>query len=388
MRVTRIKLNDFRNYEQLELRLKPGFNIFVGKNGQGKTNLVEAIAYFAVLGSHRVTTDAPLVRSGADFAFMKADFAHEERQIQLDLQLNRQGTNRAWVNQNPVRVSELPRYAQVILFAPEDLQIVRGEPGARRRFVDHLLIQRMPRMAGVIADYEKVLRQRNTLLKSFRGKAGQDIGTLEVWDEKLVQLGSTIIQGRLRLFEDLKPYLQEAYSGLVDESHHLSGYWVLSLADAATRSDRLKQNIFNDELLTNPEKIAEFFREALAANRSQELERGMTLVGPHRDDLILELRDLSAKSHASHGESWSVALSLRLASARLLRADSFGGDPIVILDDVFAELDASRRQRLSEVVRDFEQVLVTVAVENDIPLDVPAHRVEISAGEVLGVSDV
>ncbi|MFS0713404.1 DNA replication/repair protein RecF [Microbacterium sp. 2P01SA-2] len=378
MIVEQLSLVDFRNYAAAELSLAPGANVFVGRNGQGKTNLAEAIGYFATLGSHRVSQDAPMVRDGADAAFVRARLAHGQRRVQLEAQLNRTGSNKARVNGSPVRTAELPRYAQVVLFAPEDLQIVRGDPSARRRFADQLLIQRAPRLAGVLGDYDRVLKQRNALLKSARARGirGDGLATLEVWDDKLVTLGTDVIRARLRLAAELTGPVARAYAAIAGADHRPQLQWALSVGGADPEEDDSPA----DAGVADAAAIEQLFRAALADRRSAELDRGITLVGPHRDDLILRIRDLPVKGYASHGESWSVALSLRLASAELLRAESTLGDPIVILDDVFAELDADRRARLAGIVADYEQVIVTAAVAEDVPLDLRARTVRVEAG--------
>ena len=382
MIVEQLGLKDFRNYAEVDVSLSTGANVCVGRNGQGKTNLVEAVAYLATLGSHRVSSDAPMVKDGADAAIVRARLAHGERSVLLELQLNRQGSNRARVNGVNVRTAELPRYAQVVLFAPEDLQIVRGDPSARRRFADQLIVQRIPRMAAVVADYDRVLRQRTALLKSARarGVRGDALGTLDVWDDKLVTLGTELIEARLALASDLSDPVARAYAAIAGAEHEPRLEWALSVGggdpeegDAATPA--------------SGGPLAEQFRAALAARRSAELERGLTLVGPHRDDLVLRVRSLPVKGYASHGESWSVALALRLASAELLRAESRLGDPVLILDDVFAELDAGRRARLAELVGGYEQVIVTSAVEEDVPDALRAHVVRVEAGQIETVDD-
>lgn len=385
MIVEQLSLVDFRNYAAAELSLTPGANVFVGRNGQGKTNLAEAIGYFATLGSHRVSQDAPMVRDGADAAFVRARLAHGQRRVQLEAQLNRTGSNKARVNGSPVRTAELPRYAQVVLFAPEDLQIVRGDPSARRRFADQLLIQRAPRLAGVLADYDRVLKQRNALLKSARarGVRGDGLSTLEVWDDKLVSLGTDVIRARLRLASELAGPVARAYTAIAGADHRPQLQWALSVGGADPEEDDSPA----DAGIADAAAIEQLFRTALADRRSAELDRGITLVGPHRDDLILRIRDLPVKGYASHGESWSVALSLRLASAELLRAESTLGDPIVILDDVFAELDADRRARLAGIVADYEQVIVTAAVSEDVPLGLRARTVRVEAGTLHEDSD-
>lgn len=326
-----------------------------------------------------------MVRDGADAAFVRARLAHGQRRVQLEAQLNRTGSNKARVNGSPVRTAELPRYAQVVLFAPEDLQIVRGDPSARRRFADQLLIQRAPRLAGVLADYDRVLKQRNALLKSARarGVRGDGLSTLEVWDDKLVSLGTDVIRARLRLASELAGPVARAYTAIAGADHRPQLQWALSVGGADPEEDDSPA----DAGIADAAAIEQLFRTALADRRSAELDRGITLVGPHRDDLILRIRDLPVKGYASHGESWSVALSLRLASAELLRAESTLGDPIVILDDVFAELDADRRARLAGIVADYEQVIVTAAVSEDVPLGLRARTVRVEAGTLHEDSD-
>lgn len=396
MIVEHLSLVDFRNYAAADVELGPGPNVFVGRNGQGKTNLAEAIGFFATLGSHRVSNDAPMVRDGADAAIIRARLAHGDRRVQLEAQINRQGSNKARVNGSTVKPAELPRYAQVVLFAPEDLQIVRGDPSARRRFADQLLVQRAPRMAGVISDYDRVLKQRTALLKSARarGVRGDALSTLDVWDDKLVSLGTQLIGARLALAADLATPLAAAYTAIAGADHNPEIEWALSVAGADTGEDAdgspapaSGASGAGPAPDASTARIAELFRLALAARRTSELERGLTLVGPHRDDLLLRIRGLPVKGYASHGESWSVALSLRLASAELLRADSQLGDPVLILDDVFAELDADRRTRLAHLAAGYEQVVVTAAVEGDVPENLRARMVRVEAGRIIGGVD-
>jgi DNA replication and repair protein RecF len=385
--VEHLSLVDFRNYATAELALHRGPNVLVGRNGQGKTNLAEAVVFLATLGSHRVSADAPMVRDGQEFAIIRARLSHGARKVLVEVQLNRQGSNKARINGSPSKANELPRYAHVVLFAPEDLQIVRGDPSARRRFADQLLIQRTPRLAAVLADYDRVLKQRNALLKSARARGirGEALSTLDVWDDKLVALGSEIITARQRLAIDLQQPVADAYAAIAGEDHRPELEWALSVsgvdpedegddtdADAAVAYDRLAET----------RAIADLFRASLADKRAKELDRGLTMTGPHRDDLVLRVRGLPVKGYASHGESWSVALALRLASAELLRSESPAGDPVLILDDVFAELDADRRQRLATLTAAYEQVVVTAAVEEDIPDVLHAHVVRISAGTI------
>lgn len=383
MIVEQLGLKDFRNYAGADVTLSAGANVFVGRNGQGKTNLVEAVAYLATLGSHRVSNDAPLVRDGTDAAIVRARLTHGERSVLLELQLNRQGANKARVNGVNVRTSELPRYAQVVLFAPEDLQIVRGDPSARRRFADQLIVQRTPRMAAVLADYDRVLRQRSALLKSARarGVRGDSLSTLDVWDEKLVSLGTEVIDARLALASDLSEPMARSYAAIAGAEHGPRLSWALSVGGGDPEEGE------STDAGGSSAPLADQFRTALAARRSAELERGLTLVGPHRDDLVLEVRGLPVKGYASHGESWSVALALRLASAELLRAESRLGDPVLILDDVFAELDSGRRTRLAELAGGYEQVIVTSAVEEDVPDALRAHVVRVEAGRIREAAD-
>lgn len=378
MIVEHLNLVDFRNYATADLTLHPGPNVLVGRNGQGKTNLAEAIVFLATLGSHRVSADAPMVRDGQDFAIIRARLAHGRRQVLVEVQLNRQGSNRARINGSPAKTADLPRYAHVVLFAPEDLQIVRGDPSARRRFADQLLIQRMPRMAGVLADYDRVLKQRTTLLKSARARGIRPdaLTTLDVWDDKLVALGSEIIDMRRRLSDDLREPLRAAYTAIAGADHDPELGWALSVL-GGDPEEGVEADAAGGAIA-----ISEQFRAALADKRAAELERGLTLVGPHRDDLLLRVRGLPVKGYASHGESWSIALSLRLASAELLRAESPAGDPVLILDDVFAELDADRRRRLAALTVGYEQVVVTAAVEEDIPEALHHHVVRISNGTI------
>jgi DNA replication and repair protein RecF len=380
--VERLGLVDFRNYAEADVELHPGPNVFVGRNGQGKTNLAEAIAFLATLGSHRVATDAPLVREGKESAFVRARLAHGERRITLEAQINRQGSNKTRIGGATVKPAELPRHAHVVLFAPEDLQIVRGDPAARRRFVDQLLVQRSPRLSGVLADYDRVLRQRNALLKSARARGirGDALSTLDVWDDKLVALGSEIVVARWRLTGELAEPVHTAYTAIAGEDHTPELEWALSIAQSGSNE---REGDGEEPAVPDEASVPEAFRAALASRRSSELDQAITLVGPHRDDLVLRVRGLPVKGYASHGESWSVALALRLASAELLRADSMTGDPVVILDDVFAELDADRRSRLAGLVAGYEQVIVTAAVEADVPAELRATVVRVQGGRIL-----
>ena len=385
MYVARLSLTDYRNYERAELALGPGATVFVGRNGQGKTNLVESIGYLATLGSHRVSGDQALIRAGADAAIVRALLTHGDRELLVELQLNRQGANRAQLNRSPVKTRELPRYAHSVLFAPEDLAIVRGEPSVRRRLLDELLVQRTPRLSGVMADYERVLRQRNSLLKSARarGLAADKLPTLDIWDERLVELGSELIEQRVALIDELRAPVADAYRSIVDADHAPELQPSLSIDGADPDDEGVTDAASTAAASAVATDTRHRFTEALRVLRTKELERGITLVGPHRDDVVLLLNGLPAKGYASHGESWSFALALRLASAELLRRDSTTGDPVLVLDDVFAELDRMRRERLAAAIGGFEQVLVTAAVLEDVPEPLTARIVHIDAGRIV-----
>ena len=381
MIVTHLTLTDFRNYASLDVDLHAGANLFVGSNGQGKTNLVESLGYLSTLGSHRVSVDHAMIRQGQDAAIIRARLAHDGREVLAEVQLNRTGANRAQVNKSPIKTRELPRYFSSVLFAPEDLALVRGEPSGRRRFLDELLILRTPRMSAVIADYDRVLRQRNMLLKTARNARGE-LGTLDIWDERLVAFGSEIIQARSALVDELSPEVTAAYSAIAGADHAARLTNFLSILSSSIDDDSADLAATRSGTLSTP-VITEAFRAALARVRRSELDRGLTLVGPHRDDLVLELNGLPARGYASHGESWSFALALKLASAAVLRREASAGDPVLILDDVFAELDESRRGRLASAVGDFEQVLITAAVFGDVPEQLATHIVRIQAGAVI-----
>ncbi len=373
MYVSHLQLADFRSYETAQLRLEPGVSVFVGSNGQGKTNLVEAIGYVASLSSHRVSSDTPLVRQGAPRAIVSAKVVRDGRDMLVDLEINPGRANRARVNRGAAgRPRDVLGILRTVLFAPEDLALVKGDPGERRRFLDDLLVARAPRMAGVRSDYERVLKQRNALLKSasarMRQRATPDLSTLEVWDSHLAETGAELLAARLALVEELRPLIAHSYAGLTESG---------GPAVPTYRSSSVEEGA---ELPHDRPRLVEVLREAMAGARDRELQRGVSLVGPHRDDLHLQLGDLPAKGYASQGESWSYALSLKLAAFELLRAE--GDDPVLILDDVFAELDSERRRRLTERVRDTEQVLVTAAVAEDIPKELDGARFGVREGVV------
>jgi DNA replication and repair protein RecF len=371
------------------LDLIAGPNLFVGSNGQGKTNLVEALGYLSTLGSHRVSTDHAMIRSGCDSAIVRARLSNGDQSVLAEVQINRVGANRAQVNRSAIKTRELPRYFSSVLFAPEDLALVRGEPSGRRRFMDELLVLRTPRMSGVLADYDRVLRQRNSLLKSARASAvrGQ-LNTLDIWDERLVALGTEIIESRADLVDELAPEVELAYAAIAGGDHSASLARQLSILSTATEdfeADASLDGVRRDRLTA--EETADAFRAALVRVRKAELERGITVAGPHRDDLVLTLNELPARGYASHGESWSFALSLKLASAAVLRRESNSGDPVLILDDVFAELDESRRDRLADAVDGFEQVLITAAVGGDVPSRLAGNSVLIRDGHIIEAGD-
>ncbi|MBT2539555.1 DNA replication/repair protein RecF [Streptomyces sp. ISL-44] len=375
MHVSHLSLADFRSYARAEVPLDPGVTAFVGPNGQGKTNLVEAIGYLSTLGSHRVSSDAPLVRMGADRAIIRAAVTQGERQQLVELELNPGRANRARINRSSqVRPRDVLGIVRTVLFAPEDLALVKGDPGERRRFLDEIVTARSPRMAAVRSDYERVLKQRNTLLKSAamarrHGGRTMDLSTLDVWDQHLARAGAELLAQRLDLIATLLPLADKVYEQLAP------GGGPLGLSYKSSAGEPVDSGAARSR-----EAIYEVLLAALVEVRKQEIERGVTLVGPHRDDLLLRLGELPAKGYASHGESWSYALALRLASYELLRSE--GAEPVLILDDVFAELDARRRERLAELVVPGEQVLVTAAVDDDVPGVLAGARFGVSGGEV------
>ncbi|MGA8254425.1 MAG: DNA replication/repair protein RecF [Mycobacterium sp.] len=367
MYVRHLGLRDFRSWAHADLELEPGRTVFVGPNGYGKTNLIEALWYSTTLGSHRVGTDAPLIRAGAARAVVSTIIVNEGRECAVDLEIAAGRANKARFNRSPVRSTrEVLGVLQAVLFAPEDLALVRGDPAERRRYLDDLATVRRPTVAGVRADYDKILRQRTALLKSLSGARQRSdqaaLDTLDVWDSRLAEYGAELMAARIDLVNQLAPEVEKAYQLLAPGSRPASIAYRSSL-DVGLNSD-------TDRELLEPALLA-----ALSARRAAELERGVCLVGPHRDDLELRLGDQIAKGFASHGESWSFAVALRLAAYELLRAD--GSEPVLLLDDVFAELDAARRRALAAVAESAEQVLVTAAVLEDIPAGWDARRVTI-----------
>jgi DNA replication and repair protein RecF len=362
VRVAHLSLRDFRSYAEVELPMDAGVTAFVGPNGQGKTNLVEAVGYLSTLGSHRVAQDAPLVRLGAERAVVRGQVVRDDRSLLLEVEITPGKANRARVNGSPVpRARELLGVLRSVLFAPEDLALVKGDPAERRRFLDDLLVLRAPRYAGVRADYDRVLRQRNALLRSGAGRRSDqvDLRTLEVWDSHLSTAGAELLAGRIDLVEGLRPLVDKAYQAVAESSFASAGPAVIDYRSS------LGEDV---PMVADKELLAAAMLNQLSEVRKAELERGVSLVGPHRDELVLKLGPLPARGYASHGESWSFALALKLAAYDLLRADTdAGGEPVLVLDDVFAELDGHRRDRLAAMVSGAEQVLVTAAVPADVP---------------------
>ena len=375
MHLSRLALTDFRSYAAADVELAPGVSTFTGANGQGKTNLVEAAAYVATFGSHRVATDAPLIRHGAQRAILRAAVTSTERDSLVEIEINQGKANRVRLNRVPLpRPREALGTLRCVLFAPEDLAMVKGDPDQRRRYLDELLVAIRPRFAGVRADYDRVLRQRTALLKSAKaarftgqgGAGGAAPSALEVWDDHLVTHGAELTAGRLELTAALRPLAGKAYAAVSGED--------------LTTGMSYRQSGREDEPAADRAALADGLRESLARVRRAELERGVCLVGPHRDDLELRIGELPARGYASHGESWSLALALRLAAYDLLR--SGGDDPVLMLDDVFAELDGGRRESLAGLVSGAEQVLVTAAVPADVPALLAGQRFEVSGGAV------
>jgi DNA replication and repair protein RecF len=390
MFIKHLELNNFRNYLNADVALTTGVNLLVGPNGQGKTNIVEAIRYLSTLSSHRVAGYIPMIKQDAGQAVIRALASHDDRDVLLELELNRDNPNKARINKSPAqKIRDVLGYVNSVTFAPEDLDIIKRDPSNRRAFIDELVIQVWPRFAGVYADYERVLKQRNTLLKSARatGAKGSALSTLDAWDQSLISYGAEIIAARVDLIERLRPHLFAAYQSIAianNEPKILIKSSLLSASVPTFYEEEESSDTWEAEFLQTGVRaeIEELFRLKLQSVRPKELERGITLVGPHRDDLVLLLGTLPAKGYASHGESWSYALALRLASIELLRNETRSGDPILILDDVFAELDAGRRERLAAMVKNNEQVLITAAVAEDVPVELVATVFNVKAGEV------
>ncbi|MGI9084714.1 MAG: DNA replication/repair protein RecF [Aeromicrobium sp.] len=373
MYVARLVLHDFRSYPEVKLDLEPGPTAFIGANGQGKTNLVEAIDYVSRLDSHRVAHDTPLVRAGTQQAVIRLEIRKEERTALLEVEITPGRTNRARVNRSPLpRTRDVVGILRTVMFSPEDLALVKGDPSDRRRFLDALLMVRTPRLAGVKADYDRALKQRNTLLKSARGRQGSvDLSTLDIWDDKMATLGGELVAHRLMLLDDLAPHVASAYLEVAAEAQ--------SDRREVTATYRPSVDLPGDAA-GDPAAVRAALLAGIVERRRDELDRGISLVGPHRDEVVLDVGDLPAKGYASHGEAWSLALALRLASFALLRDE--GDDPVLILDDVFAELDQGRREQLAGLVAGAEQVLVTAAVADDVPKALLGRRFRVEGGRV------
>lgn len=381
MYVRHLQLTDFRSWQQIDLALQPGATILIGPNARGKTNLLEALGYVATLSSHRVASDAPMVRHGCSRALVRTAVVNDDRELTVELEIAPGNANRARINRGALgKPRDALGILRTVLFSPEDLTLVRGDPATRRRFLDELLVLRSPRYASVRSEYERILRQRNALLKSSGQRRGarEDpyaSSTLDVWDNHLATAGAALLAGRLNLVADLAPHTAKAYASLAPDSAAARINYRSSFGEAMPTEYGL-----SDAERAETDKLTEVMLEALAQSRQAELERGVSLVGPHRDDLELELGDLPAKGYASHGESWSFALALRLGSYELLRAET--GEPVLLLDDVFAELDRRRRSRLADVAASAEQVLITAAVGEDVPEDLAGVRYTVAEGQV------
>ncbi len=359
MRVTKLALTNFRSYKNLELEFAAGPTTFIGNNGAGKTNIAEALIYLSFLSSHRVSQNQPLLSLGSDQAIIRAEIERDNRTLQVDLEINATKANRARLNQNPTKSQrEILGALQVIYFSPEDLDLVRGEPTHRRDFLDKLLITRTPRLAGVISDYERVVRQRNTLLKTRAPET-----SLAPWTEQLITYGSQLSAERMALVEALNPYVSANYKNLNE-----------------VKEASISYKSSTEGLTTSVEENAALLAARQVEVAKQEIDRGVSLIGPHRDDLHLQLGDFPAKGYASHGESWSMAISLRIGSFNLLKSE--GAEPILILDDIFAELDTARRAQLTSVTKMAEQTFITAAVESDLPAELLSEKFYVTPGVV------
>ncbi len=360
MQISKLSLRNFRNHENLDLSFSSGATTIVGRNGRGKTNIVEAVHYLATLGSHRVSQDAPLIRNGQSTASVLANVEKHKRQAQVELIINYPGTNKVSLNGNPLtRPRDILGLVTTVIFSPEDLELVKGEPSARRKFIDELSTLLAPKFSNTRSDYERTLKQRNTLLKSLgrRSPSPQARATLDAWDEQLISSGSEMIFTRLENIKKIQPHVTEFGTTISGDTEPLHLNYLNSWLSPETKDIKEIENLFRAEL----------------ENRNKdEIDRGLTLVGPHRDDLNIQLSDMPAKGYASHGQSWSIAIALRLAAFKTLREHD--DDPILILDDVFAELDERRRNRLISIISDVEQTLITAAVLEDIPKGLPSHQ--------------
>ncbi len=379
MHLRRLAVTDFRSWPTADLDLEPGVTVLVGPNGAGKTNLVEAVGYLATLGSHRVASDAPLIRRGAERAVVRGQVVHHGRELHVELEITAGRANRARLNRAPAKPRDVLGVLRTVLFAPEDLALVRGDPGERRRFLDDLLVTRYPRYASVRSDYDRVLRQRSALLKTARnGRA--DLSTLDVWDGHLARTGAALLAGRLDLVAAIATPAVEAFAEVAPTSDPIALRYRSSVSSPGGTSLAAT----SPAATMSAAELEPLMLDGLARVRRSEVERGVCLVGPHRDDLELLLGEGPAKGYASHGESWALALALRLASYRMLCADDV--EPVLILDDVFAELDTHRRRALAAVARRAEQVLITAAVDEDVPDGLDGVRLAVGGGNVTPAS--
>lgn len=391
MYVEFLSLTDFRSYSQLDIELSPGATVFVGPNGLGKTNIVEALGYLASMSSHRVSSDGPLIRFGQERALVRARLRRGQQGTAVEMEINAGKSNRARINRaNPVRARDALGICRTVLFAPEDLALVKGDPSNRRRFLDDLLVSLVPHHSATRGDYERVLKQRNALLKSARASGkftDAHRATLDVWNQHMAAAGARLLRARLDLLRQLEPHIGRAYNDLTDGSKAAGARYrstlQTTLSDDGNAESDIEANAGDLSALTVDELAARFM-DAFQAQQSKEVERGISLIGPHRDEVELMLGPAPAKGYASHGETWSMALSLRLASYYVFLADdeTVGAAPILILDDVFAELDTQRRQRLADIVSTAEQVLVTAAVSEDVPDTLQGRQIKVADGSV------
>jgi DNA replication and repair protein RecF len=367
----KLDVSGWRNHSHSYVSCVPGTTLLIGSNGQGKTNLVEALYFLATLGSHRVSSNGVLIGDGGDSATIYAELRHDARAVSVGVTLRRKGPMDALVNGAKAKPSDLPRWVSVVMFAPEDITIVRGEPSARRSFMDHLVISSSPSMSGVYQDFDRVLKQRNSLLKSLRARrASAESSTLEVWNEKFVSLGAQIVAHRARYLREVIPLATEHY-GTLAEADSVAYKYLPSFLEAGAELDYGDTNEVYTALV-----------DAVIRRAADEIERGQTLVGPQRDDVEFTISTKPARTHASQGETWSLALSLRLATAAWLKQERSSGDPIIVLDDVFAELDARRRERLVGLVTGYQQIIVTSAVEEDVPAELAGAVFDVRNGVV------
>jgi len=356
--VGRIDLKDFRNYTDASFVLTPGVTAVVGRNGQGKTNLAEGLAFLATLQSFRGVPPEALIRSGCEQAVIRAEVVQDDgRVILIEAELNRNGRNRVFVNrQRLVRTRDLLGVLRVSVFSPDDLSLVKGAPGERRTFLDNALVALSPKHDALQRDLDRIIRQRNTLLKQAGGRLTDDVSfTLDVWDAKFAQAGDELGTARAALVENMGPLLHSAYSALADHDTPVVGTY-----EPAWRRAGLA--------------------EALAAARLDDVRRGVSTVGPHRDELDLFIHDMPARTHASQGEQRTLALALRMAVHRLIteRTDS---PPVLVLDDVLSELDPVRSRSLLEHLPAAQVILTTAAA---LPEHAHPDRIlRIAAGVVL-----